>query len=124
LNVGGNLSYKIVYTKSSIDLHRAVSHQLHWSGRGDLNARPPAPKAVFGVPGKRSVFKCLGFKGMRRTCSELWNCEETGGLRIHIFIYSHTPDAQARRRTRLDPANSLTRRGPGRCAVTKCNSSR
>src|ERR1035441_10096335 len=23
----------------------AVSHSNHWSGRGDLNARPPAPKA-------------------------------------------------------------------------------
>jgi hypothetical protein len=30
-------------------------------GRGDLNARPPAPKAVFGMARKLPVFKCFGF---------------------------------------------------------------
>jgi len=43
--------------------HRRHTEKLGlWSGRGDLNARPPAPEAVFGMPRKAPVFKCLGFK--------------------------------------------------------------
>ena len=95
-----------------------------WSGRCDSNTRPPAPKAVFGMLRKLPIFKWLGFKGMALTYCSLWNGEELRGSRIYIFIYSQTPDVQARRRTPLEPANSLARRGPGRGAVTKRNSSR
>jgi hypothetical protein len=39
-----------------------------WSGRGDLNARPPAPKAVSGLPRKCPIFKYLRFNEMRVAC--------------------------------------------------------
>lgn len=39
-----------------------------WSGRGDLNARPPAPKTVSGLFRKRSSFNCLRFKHLRPAC--------------------------------------------------------
>src|SRR5579859_2917058 len=35
---------------------RKVAAQEVWSGRGDLNARPPAPKGAKSVPGGLSVF--------------------------------------------------------------------
>jgi hypothetical protein len=63
-------------------------HPPETSGRGDLNARPPAPKAVFGMVGKRPIFNCFGFKQMRRACCSLWNCEETGGSASYISIYT------------------------------------
>ena len=64
------------------------NQQEDWSGRGDLNARPPAPKAVFCISRKVSVFKRLGFKGMAQTYCSLWNCEEPGGFGSYIFIYT------------------------------------
>jgi hypothetical protein len=39
-----------------------------WSGRGDLNARPPAPKADSGLPEKRPVFKAFCFKQLWGSC--------------------------------------------------------
>src|ERR1039458_4045498 len=39
-----------------------------WSGRGDLNARPPAPKAVSGTDGKWPAFKYLRFKELVPAC--------------------------------------------------------
>ena len=47
-----------------------------------MNARPPAPKAVFGMSRKWPVFNCFGFKGMRRAYCNLWNCEELGKMGI------------------------------------------
>src|ERR1017187_3109536 len=34
-----------------------------WPGRGDLNARPPAPKAVFAVALETACFQLLRFQG-------------------------------------------------------------
>jgi hypothetical protein len=38
------------------------NQQEVWSGRGDLNARPPAPKAGSGLWRKRSIFQCILFQ--------------------------------------------------------------
>jgi hypothetical protein len=40
------------------------NQQEDWSGRGDLNARPPAPKAGFGTFRKCLVFSSLRFNQM------------------------------------------------------------
>jgi hypothetical protein len=66
--------------------NKSVTYE--WSGRGDLNARPPAPKAVFGMARKLPVFKCFGFRRIRRMRCDSWNCEALGGFRSYIFIYS------------------------------------
>ena len=47
----------------------AVVHCLiGWSGRGDLNARPPAPKADSGLARKGPIFSSFYFNEMRPTC--------------------------------------------------------
>ena len=51
-----------------------------WSGRGDLNARPSAPKTVFGSICKRHIFNAFSFKQLRRSsCTELTFVEALGG---------------------------------------------
>ena len=44
------------------------NQQEVWSGRGDLNARPPAPKAVSGLLRRCLVFNYLRFNEIRPTC--------------------------------------------------------
>jgi hypothetical protein len=39
-----------------------------WSGRGDLNAGPPAPKADCGRDTKSSIFSTFRFKQMASSC--------------------------------------------------------
>jgi hypothetical protein len=46
--------------------NKSLPHE--WSGRGDLNARPPAPKAVVGLGQKQPVFKYLRFYEMAPAC--------------------------------------------------------
>ena len=41
---------------------------LIWSGRGDLNARPPAPKAVTRNAQIQLIFNALYFKQMAQVC--------------------------------------------------------
>ena len=57
-------------------------------GAGRFERPTPCAQGSFGVPRKRPVFKRFGFKWMRRACRSLWNCEEFGGFRSYIFIYS------------------------------------
>ena len=44
------------------------NQRLYWSGRGDLNARPPAPKADEMKLQKQLVFKCLRIKALTPRC--------------------------------------------------------
>jgi hypothetical protein len=44
------------------------NQQEVWSGRGDLNARPPAPKAVSQRFAKCPIFKVLVSLEMRTAC--------------------------------------------------------
>jgi hypothetical protein len=50
-------------------------------GRGDLNARPPAPKAVSGGDRKWPILNCFCFKRMPRSCCAAWKALEPGGSR-------------------------------------------
>jgi hypothetical protein len=47
--------------------NRELESMTVWSGRGDLNARPPAPKAVHSTLPKCLVFHCLGLNQLRAT---------------------------------------------------------
>jgi len=70
-------------------LVRRATPTYVWSGRGDLNARLPVPKAVFGIAWELPVFKCFGFKGMAGACCSLWSAEESGGSRqLHFLLHS------------------------------------
>jgi hypothetical protein len=44
------------------------NQRLYWSGRGDLNARPPAPKADYGLFRKAPVFNYLNPKELFVGC--------------------------------------------------------
>ena len=73
----------------------AVSDCFYWFLLGDLNARPPAPKAVLGARRKVPVFNCFGFKEMRRTCCNLWRREETGGSRqLQFYLQRYNDPAR------------------------------
>jgi hypothetical protein len=70
--------------------NKLVSSSFHWSGRGDLNARPPAPQDSFQHSAKR--FISTHFVSMR--CPPLLTLlkfVELLAFRILNFIY--TPDA-------------------------------
>ncbi len=43
-------------------------NERFWSGRGDLNARPPAPKSVYGAPIKWPIFNAFHFNEMCAAC--------------------------------------------------------
>ncbi len=43
--------------------HKSVTYD--WSGRGDLNARPPAPKTDLGLLPKYLIFNYLRFNKIR-----------------------------------------------------------
>jgi hypothetical protein len=64
------------------------NQQKVWSGRGDLNARPPAPKTVSSRQPILPVFNYLRFKQLRPSCCGEWNGLELGGPDSYIFIYS------------------------------------
>ena len=65
-----------------------VENKGLWSGRGDLNARPPAPKTDSGAPGIRLIFNYLDFKQIRAACWKLLRFVEGLGLRIYKIIYT------------------------------------
>ena len=65
----------------------SINKRFYWSGRGDLNARPPAPKAVFSREPIPPVFNHLRFKQLRPSCCGEWNGLELGGSRrLHFYL--------------------------------------
>jgi len=72
-----------------------VTIWFYWSGRGDLNARPPTPKADSGEPRKWPVFNCFRFKPMRR---HLLSCVAPFGTRRlrrpHFYLHPVSSCAQ------------------------------
>jgi hypothetical protein len=74
-----------------------------WSGRGDLNARPPAPKADSGRNIKSSVFNIFCFKQMARSCCVLLKCVELLESCVYDFIY--TSEALGVNCARIVPEN-------------------
>ncbi|MGA2038250.1 MAG: hypothetical protein ABSH42_03145 [Bryobacteraceae bacterium] len=49
------------------DVSEKLPHEV-WSGRGDLNARPPAPKAISGPGRKWPILNSLTFNQMAPAC--------------------------------------------------------
>jgi hypothetical protein len=59
-----------------------------WSGRGDLNARPPAPKADSGLVSKSSIFSRFCFKQLALSCCSLLRSVEFLESCVYKFIYN------------------------------------
>jgi len=61
---------------------------IYFSWRGDLNARPLAPKADFSHCRRTSIFRNFCFKQMRGACWAALNGVAFGSFGRYNFIYS------------------------------------
>jgi hypothetical protein len=69
-----------------------------WSGRGDLNARPPAPKADCGLPQKPPIFNAFWFNETRAAYCKLVELSGTLGFshpqfHLHLRFFLQTSSA-------------------------------
>jgi predicted DNA-binding antitoxin AbrB/MazE fold protein/predicted nucleic acid-binding protein len=88
LNLGGFRILNTVYVSNTANSKLAVSRCFYWSGRGDLNARPPAPKTDSGEPAKLPIFNSFCFKQMRPSYCDLLGFVVCWGFGSYVFVYS------------------------------------